>query len=67
MVAMHDKYAIVGGYPNTHAGILWCFGKHDRPWFERPIFGTIRYLASDSTKRKVDLAAYARKIDALTS
>ena len=67
MVAMHDKYAIDGRDPNTHAGILWCFGKHDRPWFERPIFGTIRYLASDSTKRKVDLAAYARKIDALTS
>ncbi|MCM2315281.1 MAG: deoxyribodipyrimidine photo-lyase [Thermoanaerobaculia bacterium] len=67
MVAMHDKYAIDGRDPNTHAGILWCFGKHDRPWFERPIFGTIRYLASESTKKKVDLPAYARKIDALTS
>ncbi|MGK2856863.1 MAG: deoxyribodipyrimidine photolyase [Thermoanaerobaculia bacterium] len=67
MIAMHDKYAIDGRDPNTHAGILWCFGKHDRPWFERPIFGTVRYLASESTRKKVDLAAYARKIDELTS
>lgn len=63
MIAMHEKYAIDGRDPNTHAGVLWCFGKHDRPWFERPIFGTVRYLASESTKRKVDLRSYAAKID----
>jgi deoxyribodipyrimidine photo-lyase len=62
MVQMHDRYAIDGRDPNTHAGILWCFGKHDRPWFERPIFGQIRYMSSNSTKKKVDLEAYRRKI-----
>jgi len=67
MIAMHDKYAIDGRDPNTHAGVLWCFGKHDRPWFERPIFGMIRYLASESTKKKVDLRAYAAKIDLATT
>ncbi|MBI2212506.1 MAG: deoxyribodipyrimidine photolyase [Acidobacteria bacterium] len=66
MLAMHDKYAIDGRDPNTHAGVLWCFGKHDRPWRERPIFGKVRYLASESTKRKIDLEAYARRIDTLT-
>ncbi len=67
MLAMHDKYAIDGRDPNTHAGILWCFGKHDRPWFERQIFGTVRYMASASTGNKVDLEAYARKIAQATA
>jgi deoxyribodipyrimidine photo-lyase len=63
MLQLHEKWAIDGRDPNTHAGVLWCFGKHDRPWApERPIFGTVRYMSSDSTRRKVDLAAYARKI-----
>ncbi|MEO6487132.1 MAG: deoxyribodipyrimidine photolyase, partial [Thermoanaerobaculia bacterium] len=57
MVLLHERYALDGRDPNTHAGVLWCFGKHDRPWFpERPIFGTIRYMSSDSTTKKVRLA-----------
>ena len=57
MVDLHDRYALDGRDPNTHAGILWCFGKHDRPWFpERPVFGTIRYMSSASTAKKVRLA-----------
>ena len=56
MIRLHDEYALDGRDPNTYAGILWCFGKHDRPWFpERPIFGSIRYMSSDSTARKVRL------------
>lgn len=63
MMYLHDKYAIDGRDPNTHAGVLWCFGKHDRPWApERPVFGSIRYMSSEATRRKVDLAAYAEKI-----
>jgi deoxyribodipyrimidine photo-lyase len=56
MVDLHDRYALDGRDPNTHAGILWCFGKHDRPWFpERPVFGTVRYMSSASTAKKVRL------------
>ena len=56
MVALHDVYALDGRDPNTHAGILWCFGKHDRPWApERPIFGSIRWMSSEMTRRKVRL------------
>jgi hypothetical protein len=56
MVKLHDVYALDGRDPNTHAGILWCFGKHDRPWApERPIFGTIRWMSSDMTRKKVRL------------
>ncbi|HEX9981949.1 MAG TPA: deoxyribodipyrimidine photolyase [Thermoanaerobaculia bacterium] len=54
MLRLHDRWAIDGRDPNTHAGVLWCFGKHDRPWApERPIFGTIRWMSSDSTARKM--------------
>jgi deoxyribodipyrimidine photo-lyase len=56
MVQLHDRYALDGRDPNTHAGILWCFGKHDRPWApERPIFGSIRWMSSEQTAKKVRL------------
>ena len=56
MVRLHEVYALDGRDPNTHAGILWCFGKHDRPWApERPIFGTIRWMSSAQTARKMRL------------
>jgi hypothetical protein len=54
MVRLHEIYALDGRDPNTHAGILWCFGKHDRPWApERPIFGTIRWMSSEQTRKKL--------------
>ena len=64
MIRLHDRWAIDGRDPNTYAGILWCLGKHDRPWApERPIFGSIRYMSSEATRRKVDLKAYERLVD----
>lgn len=60
MVRLHDVYALDGRDPNTHAGILWCFGKHDRPWApERPIFGNIRWMSSAQTAKKVRLKEIA--------
>jgi deoxyribodipyrimidine photo-lyase len=62
MIALHDKYALDGRDPNTYTNILWCFGLHDRPWFERPIFGLIRYMSFDGMKRKTDMNAYIEEI-----
>jgi len=60
MLRLHDEHALDGRDPNTHAGILWCFGKHDRPWApERPIFGTIRWMSSQQTAKKVRLQEIA--------
>jgi deoxyribodipyrimidine photo-lyase len=60
LIDQHARYALDGRDPNTHAGVLWCFGKHDRPWApERPIFGTIRYMSSEQTRRKVKFDAIA--------
>ena len=58
LVHLNNKYALDGRDPNSYAGILWCFGKHDRPWFEREIFGTIRYMTSKSMAKKFRARAY---------
>ena len=58
LVHLNNKYALDGRDPNSYAGILWCFGKHDRPWFEREIFGTIRYMTSRSMARKFNARRY---------
>ncbi len=62
MIFLHDRYALDGRDPNTYTGILWCFGLHDRPWVERPIFGMLRYMSYDGIKRKTDVASYLREI-----
>lgn len=49
---LNNKYCLDGRNPNSYAGILWCFGKHDRPWMEREVFGKIRYMTSNSTGKK---------------
>ncbi len=58
LVHLNNKYCLDGRNPNSYAGILWCFGKHDRPWMERPVFGQIRYMTSGSTGRKFDSKKY---------
>jgi deoxyribodipyrimidine photo-lyase len=46
--------------------VAWCFGKHDRLWAERPIFGKIRYMNARGLSRKFNAAKYVEKIEALT-
>ena len=58
LVHLNNKYCLDGRNPNSYAGILWCFGKHDRPWMEREIFGKMRYMTSGSTGRKFDSKKY---------
>ncbi len=62
MIRLHDVYALDGRDPNTYTNILWCFGLHDRPWGERPVFGQLRYMSFDGMKRKTDVEAYIREI-----
>lgn len=62
---LNNKYELDGRDPNGFAGVAWCFGKHDRAWTERPVFGKIRYMNAAGLKRKFDMAAYVDKINAL--
>jgi deoxyribodipyrimidine photo-lyase len=58
-ITLNDKYFIDGRDPNGYAGIAWAIvGKFDRPWFDRPIFGTIRYMSLGSTGKKFDSRKY---------
>ena len=58
LVHLNNKYCLDGRNPNSYAGILWCLGKHDRPWMERPVFGTRRYMTSGSTGKKFNSKKY---------
>ena len=62
---LNNKYFIDGRDANSYAGIAWCFGKHDRAWTERPIFGKLRYMNSAGLERKFDMESYIRRIDDL--
>ena len=62
MIHLNDRYALDGQDPNTYGNILWCFGLHDRPWPERPVFGTIRSMVRTGMERKTDVAAYIQEI-----
>jgi deoxyribodipyrimidine photo-lyase len=58
-VRLNDKYELDGRDPNGYSGIAWSIvGKFDRPWFERPIFGQIRYMSGASTGKKFDSKKY---------
>ncbi|MBN2182248.1 MAG: deoxyribodipyrimidine photo-lyase [Sedimentisphaerales bacterium] len=59
---LNNKYELDGRDPNAFAGVAWCFGKHDRAWSERQVFGKIRYMNAAGLKRKFDADAYVDKI-----
>ena len=59
MVELNNKFALDGRDPNSYSGIFWCLGRYDRPWGpERPIFGTVRYMSSTNTARKLNVEEY---------
>jgi deoxyribodipyrimidine photo-lyase len=64
-LAINNKYFLDGRDPNSYAGVAWVFGLHDRAWFERPIFGKIRYMAATGLERKCYIRGYVDKVDAL--
>jgi len=55
---LNNKYELDGRDPNGFTGVAWCFGKHDRPWGERPIFGNVRYMNDKGLRRKFDADQY---------
>lgn len=59
MIHLNNKYAIDGRNPNSYSGIMWTLGRFDRPWAPaRPVFGTVRYMSSDSTLKKLRMKNY---------
>jgi deoxyribodipyrimidine photo-lyase len=62
---LNDKYSIDGRDPNGYAGVAWCFGKHDRAWAERPVFGKVRYMNQNGLKRKYNMQAYVERVQSI--
>jgi deoxyribodipyrimidine photo-lyase len=62
MIELNNKYALDGRDPSSYSGIFWVLGRYDRPWApNRPIFGSIRYMSSPATRRKLDVDAYVAR------
>ncbi|MGC8792659.1 MAG: deoxyribodipyrimidine photo-lyase [Bryobacteraceae bacterium] len=65
MIALHERLALDGRDPNTYTNILWCFGLHDRPFAERPVLGSVRYLSRAGMERKTGVRRYLEQVRAL--
>jgi deoxyribodipyrimidine photo-lyase len=65
LLRLNNMYFLDGRDPSSWANVAWCFGLHDRPWAERPIFGKVRYMNAAGLQRKFDIDAYVRHVQAL--
>ena len=63
LVHLNDRFALDGRDPNGYANISWCFGLHDRPWPERPVFGKVRTMTSRSARAKLDFDDYIARAE----
>lgn len=62
LIELNNKYAIDGRDPNSYSGIFWIFGRFDRAWGpERPVYGKVRYMTSQSTAKKINLKNYLQQ------
>jgi deoxyribodipyrimidine photo-lyase len=58
-VQLNDTYHLDGGDPNGYVGVLWSIaGIHDRPWFNRSVYGTVRYMSAGGISKKFDTKQY---------
>lgn len=62
MIDIMNRYALDGRDPNSYTGYCWTLGRYDRPWFpERPVFGTIRFMSSANTAKKLNVKPYLQR------
>ena len=67
LIDLNNTYAIDGRDPNSYSGIFWIFGRFDRAWGpERPIFGKVRYMSSDSARKKINMENYLKRYSGLS-
>jgi len=64
-LALNNRYEIDGRDPNGYTGVAWCFGKHDRAWPEREIYGKVRTMTATGLERKFDIQRYVRQVERL--
>jgi len=63
-IFLNDRYELDGRETNGYAGIAWSLGGiHDRAWFERPVFGKVRFMSYNGCRKKFDVDEYIRQIE----
>lgn len=62
LLSLNNRYFLDGRDAVSAANVAWCFGLHDRPFAQRPIFGTVRPMTRAGLDRKFRVA---RWIDAV--
>ena len=58
LIHLNNRWALDGRDPSSFGGIQWCFGKFDRPWFDKPVWGVIRPMSLARAHDKFDARAY---------
>ncbi len=65
-ISLNDRFALDGREPNGYAGVAWSIGGlHDRPWFDRAVYGKIRYMNASGCARKFDVNRYIARNERL--
>ena len=63
-ITLNDRFALDGREPNGYAGVAWSIGGvHDRPWFDREVYGKIRYMNASGCARKFDVNRYIARFE----
>lgn len=52
---LNNKYSLDGRDPTSYLNFHWIFGKFDRPFYRRPIYGTVRYMSLKAAEKKLDV------------
>jgi deoxyribodipyrimidine photo-lyase len=59
MERLMNIYSLDGRDPCSYSGFLWVLGRYDRAWGpERPVFGSVRYMSSTNTAKKLSVKRY---------
>ena len=64
----NDKYALDGRDPSSIAGVQWCHGLFDRPFFPSlPVMGVVRKRDLETHASRLDMAKYEQHINRFTN
>jgi len=61
LIHLNNKWALDGRDPSSYGGIQWCFGKFDRPWFDKPVWGVMRPMSLARAYDKFDADRYVQR------
>jgi len=65
ILSLNNRYFLDGRDPLSYANVAWLFGLHDRPWQNRPIFGSVRYMNAPGLERKFNIDEYVKQVSML--